>query len=427
MTLLTDSHLPETNPEEQQIYDHLLNCVKEESPSEIVERFRLLFIEATGYPDAKVRDAIAKIVNAKYAEKKFKYILNRCCHIVINRWQIEAEQEAISELLHLLENASAPKSAYSRTARRMYTLVKGFLETDQYTTLHRLANVVGKKLEITVGKPHPVGHLINRYPYLYKHCLLSEDSSYEHQQTVMSIQASKQKNFEFSLSQYVTYQLRLAQMARMGQLNKGAKPNIQPVRNPTLLTEQELAIALKHFVGKVQGDYTYRDLAHSFMKHTKDARSYRDFKDNLYEYLTFPINPRYGNTQFNERLYKQLQSTLPHSDFQKPNESLILRTSTQLLNFLIVESAYQPNHYVFVDLISNLGATPTVALLLKITLACHKVRPHLEKRFSILFNHYESSNKDGVPWLIQSLENVNIAFSIHFGAVDLSCLKQLMK
>ncbi len=427
MTLLTDSHLPQTNPEEKQLYDHLINCVKEESPSEIVERFRLLFIEATGYPDAQVRDAIAKIVNSKQADKRFKYILNRCCHIVINRWQIETEREAISELLQLLEKDSRPKSTYSRTARRMYTLVRDFLETEQFTTLHRLAKVVGKKPEITAETSHSVGNLINRYPYLYRHCLLSEDSSYEHQQTVMSVQARMQKSFEFSLSQYVTYQVRLAQMARMGQLNKGVKPNIQPVRNPTLLTEQELAVALKHFVGKVQGNYTYRDLAYSFIKHTSDARSYRDFKNDLYEYLTFPINPRYGNSQFNEKLYKQLQSILPHSDGQKPNESLILRTSTQLLNFLIVESAYQPNHYVFVDLISNMGATPTVALLLKITLACHKVRPHLERRFSILFNHYESSNKDGVPWLIQSLENVNVAFSIHFGAADLSCLKQLMR
>ncbi len=427
MTLLTDSHLPQTNPEEKQLYDHLINCVKEESPSEIVDRFRLLFIEATGYPDAQIRDAITSIVNSKYAEKKFKYILNRCCHIVINRWQIESEQEAISELVELLDKNSRPKSTYSRTARRMYALVQSFIGTEQYTTLHRLVKVVGKKPQIDAGNTHPVGNLINRYPYLYRHCLLSEDSSHEHQQTVMNVQTRMQKAFEFSLSQYVTYQVRLAQMARMGKLNRGVRPNIPPVRNPTLLTEQELAVALKHFVGKVQGNYTYRDLAHSFIKHTSNARSYKDFKNDLYEYLTFSINSRYGNGQFNERLYKQLQNILPHSDFQKPNESLILRTSTQLLNFLIVESAYKPNHYVFVDLISNMGATPTVALLLKITLACHKVRPHLERRFSILFNHYESSNKEGVPWLIQSLENINIAFSIHFGAADLSCLKQLMK
>jgi hypothetical protein len=92
----------------------------------------------------------------------------------------------------------------------------------------------------------------------------------------------------------------------------------------------------------------------------------------------------------------------------------------------VVESSHQPDHFIFVDLIANLGATPTIGLLLKIVLLCRKVKPYLEKRFSILFNHYESRIRDGIPWLVESLENLNIALSVHFGSADLSCLNQIM-
>jgi hypothetical protein len=270
-----------------------------------------------------------------------------------------------------------------------------------------------------------VGALIQRYPYLYEHCLLSEDSSYEHQQTVRQIQARVQRRFEFDLSQYVTYQVRRVQAMRQPS-TEAPERIIQPVNNPTLLSDRELAAALKQFVGKVQGPNTYRDVAQSFLTHTSQTSSYRDFKDDLYEYLTASIDPAYGKRQFNDRLYNHLKNTLTQSDLQKPTEFLIVRTCSQLLNFLVVESPQRPNHFVFVDLITNLGATLTTGLLLKIVLLCRKVKPYLEKRFSILFNHYESSTRDGVPWLITSLENLNVAFSVHFGSADLSCLNQIM-
>ena len=37
-------------PEEQLIYQHLLNLVGKESPNQILDRIRALFIEAANYP-----------------------------------------------------------------------------------------------------------------------------------------------------------------------------------------------------------------------------------------------------------------------------------------------------------------------------------------------------------------------------------------
>jgi hypothetical protein len=80
---------------------------------------------------------------------------------------------------------------------------------------------------------------------------------------------------------------------------------------------------------------------------------------------------------------------------------------------------------VFMDMISNLGSVFTTGLLLKIVLICQKVKPLLESRLSILFNHYETSQCKGVPWLVKSLENWNVAGAIHFGKMDASALNFL--
>jgi len=428
VTTWTDSDIRQSSLEEQQLYDHLLYCVQLESPTQLIERFQRLFLDGVRYLEPEVWLALEKLAMDKRAEQEFKFVLNRCCHIVINRWQMQPQlQWAIPQLVALFENPPDPAKVQSRGARRLRQLVQLFTETEQYLTLQRLSRVMSETAEAegNCNGSNQVGALIQRYPYLYEHCLLSEDSSYEHQQTVRQIQARVQRRFEFDLSQYVTYQVRRVQAIRQPS-TEAPERIIQPVNNPTLLSDRELAAALKQFVGKVQGPNTYRDVAQSFLTHTSQTSSYRDFKDDLYEYLTASIDPAYGKRQFNDRLYNHLKNTLTQSDLQKPTEFLIVRTCSQLLNFLVVESPQRPNHFVFVDLITNLGATLTTGLLLKIVLLCRKVKPYLEKRFSILFNHYESSTRDGVPWLITSLENLNVAFSVHFGSADLSCLNQIM-
>lgn len=425
-TTWTASDIRQPSLEEQQLYDHLLYCVQLETGSQLIERFRSLFLDGPRYEDSRVWTALEKVAMDKRSEQEFKFVLNRCCHILINRWQMQPQLHwAIPELISLFDNPPDPTKVQSRGARRLRHLVQLFIETEQYLTLQRLSRVIGESAAAANCDAIPVGTLIQRYPYLYEHCLLSEDSSYEHQQTVRQIQSRIQRRFELDLSQYVTYQVRRAQAIRTQSIETLDKIT-HPVNNPTLLSERELATALKQFVGKVQGSYTYRDVAQSFLTHSSHTTSYKAFKDDFYEYLTASIDPSYGKRQFNDRLYNHLQNTLPQCDTQKPSEFLLVRTCSQLFNFLVVESPQRPNHFTFVDLITNLGATLTTALLLKIVLICRKVKPYLEKRFAILFNHYESVTKDGVPWLIKSMENLNIAFSVHFGSADLSCLNQIM-
>lgn len=407
------------------MYDHLLRKAELETPAQLIQRFRSLFVEGSGYPDREIPAALERIAATRFADHEFKFILNRCCHILINRWQTRTQlQSAIPALVAIFEEQPSNKIyVRPRAARRLRELVIQFLQSEQYAILRRLAQVISEGEELEDSSSRPLGTLIRRYPYLYNHCLLSEDSTYEQKQTVQQIQGEIQRQFEVDLSQYVTYQIRRSQIARLRGETTGQIRLPAPVQNPTLLTDSELASAIKHFVGRVDATSTYRDMAQRFQTHMNHPSSFKGFKEDLYSYLVSSIDPAYGRRLFNEQLYAQIQSTLVESDQQKVSDLLMVRTCSQLLNFLVVDSPQRPQHFVFLDLINNLGATQTTGLILKIVLFCRKVKPYMEKRMSILFNHYESFARGGVDWLVKVLENVNVALATNFGAVDLSFIR----
>jgi hypothetical protein len=122
---------------------------------------------------------------------------------------------------------------------------------------------------------------------------------------------------------------------------------------------------------------------------------------------------------------KQLENTFPECDYQRVSKFLLVETCRQVFNFLVA-SPKQQEHLLFIDLISNNGSLRTTVLLLKLALLSHQIKPDLEQRISTLFTHYESQyvNND-ILWLIESLENLNIAFVTNFGSVDLSFINKL--
>lgn len=403
-------------PNEQTLYDHLLHWIDRESSAEMLARFQALFIQGA-CADAEVNAALKAVITSKLAAEDFRYVLNRCCHILINRWQARSQtQPAILELIKLFETPprTLGTSAKSASVRRLHELTRQFTQTDQYQTLTRLSQV----LSLPAAQPEHLGTLIRRYPYLYGHCLLGEDSTQEQQSTVQQIQATRQRQFEVDLTQYVTYRIRCRRADSLGQsLGYGLGSHAGPAHNPTLLDDSTLSQALRHYMGKVDGHRTHRDQAINLM--AGSPQSFAGFKDDLYDYLTASIDSGYGKRRFNNHLHCQLQLLLPESNAQPLNDFLLVRTCSQMLSFLVLDSAQQSNHYVFVDLLTNLGAVTTTGLLLKIVLLCRKVLPGLEKRFSVLFNHYEAHQHETVQWLVQALENLNLALTTNFGSISL--------
>ena len=426
MNTWTTRHSRQAEQDEQLLYDHFLRLVQSELPSDLVQRFRLLFIDGIDYPNAEISAALEKIAANKSADQEFRFVLNRCCHILINRWQARPQyQTYIPPLIEVFESATACSTreyARSRSVRRLRELVKDFVDSDQYLALRRLAQVTSQNIE-TNPLGVPLGKLIHRYPYLYEHCLVAEGSTLEQQQTIRHLKARAERQYELDLSQFVTYQVRRSQISR-SNLPEVASRVLQPAKNPTLLSDEALCVAVKHFAGKSQGADTYRDSAQRFLTHSSQTSSFHSFKDDLYQYMTASVDPEYGNRQFNNQLYAQLNAALPESNAHRVNDFLIVRTCSQLLNFLVVESSQKPSHFVFVDLLSNIGPAMATGLLLKIVLICRKVKPNLEKRFSILFSHYESSKRENVQWLVQAMEHLNLALSTNFSTLDLSFINQ---
>lgn len=409
--------------EEQKIYDHLLTAIQSESSDKILDRVRALLIEGSSYDDREVLLSLDRLVLSDSAFQDFQFVLNRCIHIITNRWQSRPHcQSAVPQLISILESTPTTHIDFTRSKanRRLRDLTQQFRDTDQFQSLRRLSCVLEQN-GTTLENQQPLRTLIHRYPYLYPHCLVSDGSSTEDQTSVRLLQEKMQHNYELNLSQFVTYQVRRSAVSHQ----RGDRA-LHPVANPTLLADSDLNKALKQFAGKISDGCTHRDLAERFMIRSQYQRqTFKGFKGNLYEYLSDAVEPEYGRCQFNKQLHQTLEQILPDSDGGEFNESLLLRTCSQLLNFLIVQSPTQPKHFVFVDLLSNLGPIGTTSLILKLVLICRKIKPYLEKRLSILFNHYECHTQGSVQWLVMAMEHLNIALSTNFGKLNLALVNSL--
>jgi hypothetical protein len=406
------------------LYDHLLYLRREESPQVLVERFYRLFIDGIGYPERDIAAARDRIVTAdsRWAVHEFLNVLNRCCYILINHWWLQSEfkadlKQATIDLIELFETKASQPSTTLAT-RQLRDLVQRFTNSTQYDALRRRAKVAGG--DISTQKPQddqrePIGNLIHRYPFLYGHYLQTdEDSSEVGHHAIRRLQTQRESQFEHDLLWYTT------------NLNLQKTNHIhRAIENPTLLSPAQLKAAIHQFAGKAEGAHSYRDLAFGFLREVGQVKSYQSLKWELQDYLTASIrhsaNPKYGNHRFNDWLHEQLGNTFPQNDHLKPNGVLLVKTCGQLLDSF-VNPSHPGNHGMFVDLIGNLGATFTVGFLLKLVLLCRRVKANLEaikshvnKRFAMMFKHYETRSRSEIAWLIECLDNVMIAFTIHFG------------
>ncbi|TVQ05350.1 MAG: hypothetical protein EA368_19500 [Leptolyngbya sp. DLM2.Bin27] len=415
-----------TTADEECLYNHLLACVAVESPEAMIDRFQALFVDGFGYPDRDVAAALDRLLGCHEIDESFRFVLNRCCHILINRWQTNTQlQPAIPVLIDLLETAPASQTSgrsRSRSVRRLRQVTQSFLESEQHLALKRLARIIEARQSALPRNRSaaavPLGSLINRYPYLYEHCLVTEDSDLQHQQCVRNMQVEAQHKFEVDLSHYVTYRVRQGRMHRQGKTDFADKLRVVP--NPTLLTDQDLVSSLKQFARRRDHGQSYRDGAQRFLLTHSHGASFRQFKEDLFDYILADVDSSYSQRQFKSILQDHLLATANDSDGKPVDDFLRVRTCSNLFNLLVVDPSAGRQHYLFLDLINNLGPLQTTGLLLRILLICHKVKPFLERRFSLLFNHYETSSSETVAWLVNMFENINIALSLNFGSVDLS-------
>jgi hypothetical protein len=397
---------------EAKLYQHLQHCRQSEPTATVLERFNQLFIQADGYLDPDVWDVLVELVHRPQANREFKYTLNRCSYTLINPWYTQPRDHwAIPALVKQFEAVpNEPSANYATHSIRQR--VQEFLETEQYASLWRMAQIFDPAatddgVEAVIDE-QPVAQQLRRYPFLYDSSLLTKDSDQHQKEHVMELRQKAEAAIGVKLARYRNHR----------QGGDRAFPN------PTRLPQDQLDQALGYYTGKVEGCNSHRDLAQMFQTYSKTARSFRIFKEELLEYLLAPladVEPRYVNGSLGKSLRQYLQNTLKDFDDQPLNEFVVITTCQKLLNFLVAEGTRQkPVYRRFWQLLNEVGYALTVGLLLRIVLFCDRVKPWLENRLSVLFNHHENHRCKEVPWLMETLEHMNVALITNFGKIGYS-------
>ena len=417
--------LQESTPEEIVIYQYLRDCISRQSARETIAEFRRLLIEGKGEQDDRVSIAWSEIVLSQQQQEKFNYILNRCFYIVINYWLTNDQlREYIPTLVDSINGVNRNSRVFDRTRRSLFKLIEKFKQTEQYIKLQRLTTITSPQQQSEFEKSIFIGDLLGRYPYLYQSYLKVVDPFPDIQESLEKLQKYYQNQYEIKLAQYIIYRARLVQMARARLLARGAGKLIQKANNPTLLNEVTLKIALKQFIGKVDNRSTCWEISQRFLAEHRLPTSYQIFKHNLVDYLIGSIQQ--DKQQKIQTIVRQkILKIMPASNSQQLDRLLLRRTCSQLLNFLLVEEPEVANYSLFNELVIHLGVVPANVLLLKIILICPELKSNLEKKLTLLYTRYESLTWSEITWLVQSLEVLQMGFSLYFGNIDLSIAKTI--
>jgi hypothetical protein len=416
----------QSNPQlEQSIGNWLESSLLADSTDQTLNLFQRLLIDGAGNPNPLVATAVEELAldRDKNAEREFLRIIDRSCYQIVINCLATDRTSFVSQLIDIIaKTESSREQLYAKLPRRLSYLWKLYAQSEYFQRLRKLQLIVTRRSTDSTASPS-MAVLLDRYPFLYESNLLAEDVSKDYLEAIQRIKRRAQRDYEFRFSQYLTYQIRKARLKQQPDPQK----TIVPVANPTLLRSRDFGTSLQSFVSKPQDGESYRDGAYSFQLQMQEPMTFVEFKEDLYIYLSKDLKSTvYAEQSFKTRLKNQIRNILPDNHAKPLDELSQVRTYTQLLNFLVIDSAERPNHVVLIDLVSNLGSATTVGLLLKIILICPKAQTSLNHRLSILFNHYYHTNQDQVPWLIKFLETWQVASSIHFGKIDASVLKQIL-
>ena len=426
------------------LFGHWITVRQQEPAAEpIIRRFGLLFVDGVDYPEAEIIEALHRIVLSPWAVSSssasrsshfksaltFNGILNRCFYILINHWWMESTYvEATVPLVKLVKSDPHVPATLVAT-QKLRELVQQFSQTEEYEALQDRAEIAEAIYEPADTDPEqPLRRLVHRYPFLHPHFLNPWDSSESGFEAIKSRQEQQNRQFEKNLSAYITQMIRHTGQSKTTELSR--------IKNPTLLTEPQLKHAVKQFLGRSEGK-TYKQAAQQARQQIDRTSSCQEMKQALLGYVTSAFQdssadrPK-ASPEFKTRLEEQLRVTLWDEQHEKPTGHRLMRTCDEVINCLVAnpkDPVHRRFHSIFVSLHSNCGATFTVGLLLKVVLLFQDARDYAErllrlvaKRFADLLKHYgnERSDDETVKWLVECLENWQVAVSLHFGHIDFS-------
>lgn len=393
------------------LYDHLTNCVKTESPSQMLTRFRSLFIEGENYSEPTVQDYLKKMSNSQQELVNLSCFFSHCCQLFISHCYNESENQlAIVELLNLFKNLPSPDKKTHQLSKSWQKSINQFAQTSEYLKLERFVRVLNPRILSNAQKPQYLGDLLGRYPFLYKHCLLNNETLKDYRRLIGRIKTKRELIVEQELFKIVNIYQQKVDVARFRQSSSPILPFItQSVKNPTLLNIRELNVALGKFITLTQSEILKGQPINQLTNYVNPL-SFKEFKNWLINYLMKDLDHLSHQKGLNQFFDKNILQLFSDFDSQPVTEFLILRTCNQLLNQLVTDKAKNKDNLTFINLTTFLGTTSIAVLLWKLVLLVPKLKPILSYRLAQLFETYESTSIEQSLWLIKVLENFLIAF-----------------
>lgn len=380
------------------VYDYFLKSVKSHEAEVVLEEFCNLFIYFVVTPEnAEAMQHFADIIHHNNLQDFF-FLVKRCCYILINNWDTKRNHNYIRELINIFATHKFSDRVHSnKIIRRLHYWLKLFKESQEYQDLCLFTKKYEQSDRGNTPENTEEQHWSDRYTsYLLVTQYADPNNPEEQRDAARTLSLQLKNKFKFELAMYATH----SQLKRATQFS---------LKNPTSLGDNVLFLIKKIVVKK--GYFNYKNLANIFIKQIAGLE-YQSYKKALIQYLLFSLGTQKEYAVFTTNVRQCIQNLYLEYDEEILDDSLILRTSNRIVDYLMKGNGDVPSEQ-FVHLICQGHQLTLAIILLKLILICPNGRMHLEKRIAELIKYYQHIPEDECQWAIQFFEVFNITFAIY--------------
>jgi len=384
--------------EQQQLYSDLLAATRQMPPVESLAKFEGMFFGHSSSTGLDVSPFLYKILFAN-DETEFRNTLKRACYILVNNWERSCQSDMVHTLLALFDQSSLKKSTASLSMTRLRQWLLNFALSQDFEELKLYATQ-------RIGPTHPDSWSSRYATYQFAAQAMDDRNSLEQKEAARKMARRLKNKFKHELAMYTA-------------LSQSSRHLDRKYSNPTVLGDQVLRL-IKAILMR-RGQFSYRNVARLFQRQMASI-SYRDYKENLVDYLCFAI----AQPEFVIALETALAQLLPQlyadQDKKEVDPSLVLRTCNRLIELLITEDNYRPSP-LFERLMAQGNPLNLATLILKIILISPSSQLYLEARLASLINYYRPYMEAECRGIVQFLEICDVMFAIYSDNVEYSLVR----
>ncbi len=379
---------------QQQLYDDLLEAVRQLPPVEALAEFEATFFGYSNTLDADVSPFLYKILFADN-ELEFRNTLKRACYIFVNNWDLLRQGDMLHMLIELFQQPSLSKSTLSPSLKRLRKWLLNFAHSKDFDELQLFATqrLDSARLGGNWSTRYAAYQLIAQY--------INEDNSLEQREAARTLSRRIKNKFKHDLAMYTAFS------------QNSSRVNDKYL-NPTVLGDEVLRLIKAILVRR--GQYSYRNVARLFQQQTHDSL-YSDYKESLLDYLCFSISDPAFLSLIETQLSKKLPSLYQEYAADTVDPSLNLRTCNRLIDYLTTEDENTPS-LLFARMLAQGNPLNVVVILLKVVLISPNSQLYLEARLANLISYYKQFMEAECQAIIQFLEICGVTFAIYSDNVE---------